>query len=181
MSKTEFAAFAAALQTYFPRFNMLPNREAMELWYMELKDMPSELLTVGLRKWVNTKKWPPTIAELREVCGEISMGKLPDWGEAWNEVSLAVRRYGFMRPEEALESMSPATQAAVCRIGWTQICQSENPDTLRAQFRQVFEIVSKREIEDRKLPQELKAEIERLQIGSSHALEAQSESRRLKA
>lgn len=179
MNKTEFAAVAAALQTYFPRFNLLPNREAMELWYMELKDIPAELLTAALRKWVVTEKWPPSIAELRELCSEISEGKLPDWGDAWSEVSCAVRRYGYMRPEEAIESMSPATQAAVRRIGWTQICESENQDTLRAQFRQIFEIVSKREIEDRKLSQELKTEIERLQIDNGQALKVLSENRRL--
>ena len=179
MNKKEFATFAAALQTFFPRYNLLPNREAMELWYMELKDISGELLTAALRKWVVTEKWPPSIAELRELCSEISEGKLPDWGDAWSEVSYAVRRYGFMRPEEAIESMSPATQAAVRRIGWTQICESENQDTLRAQFRQVFEIVSKREIEDRKLPQELKTEIERLQIGSGQTVKALLESRGL--
>ena len=40
---------------------------------------------------------------------------------------------------------------------------SENPDTIRAQFRQVYEICVNREIEDRQLPPALKDTI--AQIG----------------
>lgn len=159
MDKAEFVVWAAALQTYFPRYNILPNEAAMELWYQELQDIPADLLTTGLRKWVVTEKWPPTIAELRDVCAEIVQGKAPDWGDAWREVVKAIGRYGIFRPEEAIASMSPLTQEAVRRISWTEICNSSNTDTLRAQFRQVYEIVSKRQVEDRKLPAALKEAI----------------------
>lgn len=166
MDKGEFAAWAAALQTYFPRYNIFPNEAAMELWYRELKDVPGDLLTAALRAWVNTEKWPPSIAELRERCAEIVNGPAPDWGDAWKEVVRAIGRYGTMRPEEALADMSELTRRTVERMSWRDICLSENPDTLRAQFRQVYQTVTKREIEDRKLPQELKAAIQTLQIGS---------------
>ena len=33
MTKKEFAIFAAALKTYYPREQLLPNSEAMELWF----------------------------------------------------------------------------------------------------------------------------------------------------
>ncbi len=165
MVKSEFKSFAAALQTYYPRYDIFPNREAMELWFVAMQDLDYNALTTTLAKWVATQKWPPTIAELREMCSEVTEGKLPDWGEGWSEVSKAVRRYGFMRPEEALESMSPTTREAVRRIGWMEICNSENTDTLRAQFRQVYEIVSKRTVEDRKIPEALKETIQQIQIG----------------
>lgn len=68
-----------------------------------------------------------------------------------------------MAEEKALDSMSPTTQKAVLKIGWRGICMSENPDTIRAQFRQVYEICVNREIEDRQLPPALKDTI--AQIG----------------
>lgn len=165
MNTAEFATFAAALQTYFPRYNLLPNRQAMDLWYMELRDIPAEAIMAALRKWISTEKWPPSIAEIRELCSEVQEGKLPDWGESWAEVAHAIRRFGWARPEEALASMSPTTQAAVKRIGWMELCQSENPETIRAQYRQIYEIVSKRAVEERKMPTELKAVIQNIQIG----------------
>ena len=159
MNKKEFAAWVSALQTYFPRYNLLPNAEAISLWFAELGDIPYVLLNAALRKWVNTEKWPPSIAELRALCMEIAQGKPMDWGEAWREVEKAISRYGYMNEEKALDSMSPVTQQAVSKIGWRGICMSENPDTIRAQFRQVFEICVQREIEDRQLPPALKETI----------------------
>lgn len=163
MTKKEFAVFAMALKTYFPRDNLLPTEEAMELWYRELQDIPADVATAMLRKWVDTEKWPPSIAEIRSMCSEIAHGKLPDWGEAWHEVTKAISRYGYMQKEAAYASMSPTTQKAVDRIGWYDINMSENPDTIRAQFRQVYEICVNREIEDRQLPPALKDTI--AQIG----------------
>ncbi len=170
MDKREFATFAAALRTYFPRYNMLPNDEAMTLWYTALNDLPYPILSTALTKWVATEKWPPSIAELRTACSEITDGKLPDWGEAWAEVSHAIRRFGWCRPNEALESLSPTARAAANRIGWQQICESENPETIRAQFRQVYEISQQREIEDRQLPAALKETIARIGAAMKPAL-----------
>lgn len=162
MDKTEFMPIAAALRTYYPRYNLLPNAEAMELWYQELKDLPAGLLQAALRRWVDTEKWPPSIAELRDACGEITNGTLPDWGDGWEEVQKAVRFCGYMREAKALESLSPITRSTVERIGWQQICTNENPDTLRAQFRQIFEAQARRETLDRQLPEALKETIARI-------------------
>ena len=159
MTKKEFAMFAMALKTYFPRDNLLPTEESMELWYRELQDIQFETATAMLRKWVDTQNWPPTIAEIRSMCSEIIHGKLPDWGEAWKEVTRAISRYGYLQKEQAYASMSPITQRAVDLIGWYDLNMSENPDIIRAQFRQVFEICVKREVEDRQLPPALKETI----------------------
>ncbi len=159
MKKIEFATWVSALQTYFPRFNLLPNAEAIELWYRELGEMPFELLSAALRKWVNTERYPPSIAELRKICAEIVNGKPMDWGEAWTAVVKVIGRYGIYQEEKALASLPPLARQAASRIGWRDICMSENPDTFRAQFRQVFQICQQREIEDRQLPPALKEAI----------------------
>lgn len=64
MNKKEFAAFAMALQTYFPREQLLPNKQAMELWYRQLKDIPLQIAEMALQKWVATNKWSPSISEI---------------------------------------------------------------------------------------------------------------------
>lgn len=159
MNKSEFSVWAMALKTYFPRDNLLPSKEAMELWFQELRDIPAPVATAMLRKWVDTQKWPPTIAEVRAMCAEIANGKLPEWSDGWAEVTAAIRRHGYIDQEAALASLSPATRNAVETIGWQAICLSENPDTIRAQFRQVFQICVNRQIEDRQINPELKAAI----------------------
>ena len=75
MDKREFATFAAALKTYYPRENLLPNPQAMELWYRQLQDIPCQLAEMALNKWVATNKWPPSIAEIREQASAIKNGE----------------------------------------------------------------------------------------------------------
>lgn len=68
MNRQEFAAVAMALQTYYPRFNLLPNDKALELWHEQLADIDAKVMESAVKKWAATEKWPPTIADLREMC-----------------------------------------------------------------------------------------------------------------
>lgn len=168
MERNEFAIWVALLQTYYEKFSPLNTTEKIEIWFRELNYLPANALTAALRKYVNSGKraeYPPSIAELKTICNELMYGELPDWGEGWNEVKKAIGRYGYMQETKALESMSPTTRKTVQRIGWQDICNSENPDTIRAQFRQVFETVSRREAEDRNISPDLRALISSVYTG----------------
>lgn len=66
MTKKEFAIFASALRTYYTKEQILPNDQAMELWFMQLKDIPYDAAQEMLNKWVANNKWSPTIAEIRQ-------------------------------------------------------------------------------------------------------------------
>ena len=65
MDKKQFATFAMALKTYYPKENLLPNDKAMELWFKQLQDIPYEVAEIGLNKWVSLNKWSPSISEIR--------------------------------------------------------------------------------------------------------------------
>lgn len=145
MDKHEFATLAMAIRTYYPKENILPNKEAMQLWFRELHDIPYNVAEAALRKWVSTNKWSPSIAELRETAANVQNGDIPEWGEAWEQVCLAIRKYGFYEPQKALDSMDPLTRQVVKQLGFRNICLSENPMAERANFRQCYEIMAKRE------------------------------------
>ena len=162
MTKAEFTKWGLALITYYPNGQALATKEAVDLWYERLRDIQADVAMSMLNKWSETEKWPPTIADVRKICSEMTAGKPADWGSAWEEVTRAIRKYVYSEQEKALDSMSPLTQNAVEKLGWRAICLSENPDTIRAQFRQVYEICSKREAEDRQISPQLKAMISNL-------------------
>lgn len=166
MNKEEFAVFSMALKTYFPRENLLPSKEAMELWYRQLMDIPYKLAETFLSKWVATEKWPPTIAEIRAGCSSLVKEEIPDWGQGWSEVTKAIGRYGYMQEQKALETLSPITRQTVERLGWKNLCASENIAADRANFRNCYEILSHREAEARQLPAALKETISQLKIGA---------------
>lgn len=170
MTFKEFAYLANLIRTTYPREKIFPNNESMEIWFEMLQDIPFQAASAGLKKWIATEKWSPSIADIREMAVSVTSLPTPDWGQGWQEVIKAIGRYGYMRESEALASMSPQTAEAVKRIGWQAICESENPETLRAQFRQVYEISEKREKQDAQLPQSLKNVIAQFQIGSQQEL-----------
>lgn len=162
MTKKEFATFAMALKTYYPRENLLPNEQAMELWFFQLQDIPYKIAEAGLNKWVSLNKWSPSIADIREMASGIAHGELPNWGDAWEEVCRAISRYGSYRAGEAVDSLSPLTRKAVKRIGFVNICMSENPSADRANFRMIYEQLAEREKKDAQMPEPLKTLIEQI-------------------
>lgn len=163
MTKKEFATFAMALQTYYPRENLLPNNQAMELWFAQLQDIPYKVAEVGLNKWVSLNKWSPSIADIREMASSIAHGELPSWGDAWEEVLRAIRRYGSYRPVEAMNSLSPLARKATERIGFRNLCVSENISADRANFRMIYEQLADREKKEAQLSAPLKTMIAQMQ------------------
>lgn len=152
MTRQEFATFAMALKTYYPREALLPNQPAMELWYRELEDIPYKVAEAALRKWVATNKWSPSIAEIREITTTIQYGEQLTWGEAWERALNAVRRYGSYNRQAALDSLDPLTRRCVENIGYLDLCMSENIMVERAHFQKIFEVYSKRAETDKRLP-----------------------------
>lgn len=172
MTPKEFGQFAAALRTYYSRENILPNQQAMELWYRQLQDIPYEVAEAVLSKWVSANKWSPSIADIREGMAAIaSGGQTPDWGQGWNQAMEAIRKYGSYDEPSALASLPPLTRETVRRLGYRSLCWSENQVADRANFRQVYEILTKRESEQRKIPLPVRQKIAALTAGFGASLE----------
>lgn len=158
MNKTEWMKIAAAINTYYPKDKPFPNKEAVQLWYEEFKDLPYEAVATGLRRHVNVSKWCPTIAELKEAIVTNVAGQ-KDWGAAWDECVAAIGRFGQYQEEAALESMTPITRQVVKRLGFRDLCVSEDQMADRANFRMIFEQVVGNEYEKAALPIDLQEKI----------------------
>lgn len=157
INKKEFAIFASALRTYYPKENILPNAQAMELWFKQLSDIPYNVAEVTLNKWVATNKWSPSIADIREQATGITQGEAKEWGDAWREVVRAIEYYGSWREKEALESLDETTRKVVKQLGFRNLCFSENLQNDRANFRMSYERQVERAKQDAQLPPKLKA------------------------
>ena len=151
MNKSEFSRIAMAIKTYFPREYVLPNQQAIDLWYAELKDLDFNVASLALRKYVNTEKFPPTIADLRRLATECVQGQQEDWGKGWEATVKAIHRYGYYRQEEALQSLSELTRRTVERLGFKELCMSENLMNDRANFRMIYEQLANREKLDKQI------------------------------
>jgi hypothetical protein len=157
MNKKEFAIFASALRTYYPKENLLPNEQAMQLWFNQLNDIPYKVAEVTLNKWVATNKWSPSIADIREQAAGLTQGEAKEWGDAWEEILRAISKYGSYREDEALASLDDTTRTVVRRLGFRNLCFSEEIQVDRANFRMIYEQQLHRDKQDAQLPPKLKA------------------------
>lgn len=167
MTRQEFALIAMSLKTYFPKERLIPNDRAMELWFFQLKDLDYKTAEAALNKWVATNKWSPSIAELREAAAELTQGEIPDWGEAWEKVLKAVWHWGSYEPEKAMESFDEITRQAVKRVGYRDICMSENISVERANFRMVYETIAARKKQDAQIPPQIQGLIQKAMGGDT--------------
>lgn len=165
MNKQEFMKIASAINTYYPKEKPFPNAATAELWYQEFKDLAYEDVVAGLRRHVNTSRWCPTIAELKAAIVTNTAGA-SDWGASWDECLRAISRFGQYREAEALESMTPVTREVVKRIGFRELCISENQMQDRANFRMIFEQVTNNEKDVAALPASLREQIAQLGGGA---------------
>lgn len=158
MTTDEFTLWAMSMRTYYPKENILPNSQAMELWFLQLKDIPYETAQNILNKWASTNKWSPSIADIRQMASENLVGTVQEWNEAWHEVRMAIRKFGSYREQEALESMSPMTRKVTEQIGFHILCMSEEEDMkwYSEQFRKIYTNYAEKAKQDLMIPQQIK-------------------------
>ena len=136
----------------------------MELWYNQLQDIPYNVATATLNKWVAIEKWSPSIADIRQLATEMLNGASKDWGDGWEQVDYAIRRFGTYREAEALETMDEITRQAVKRLGFKNLCLSENTQADRANFRMIYEQLAERKEKEAVVPEKLKQLINKMPL-----------------
>ena len=170
MTRSEFAVFSAALKTYYPREQLLPNEQAMELWYQRLSDIPATVAEAALNMWVTTNKWSPSIADIREEATKVMYGEIPDGGEAWHNVNRVMREYGSYNPGAALAELDDLTKECVKRLGYIDLCMGTNPAADRANFRLIYEQLANRKRLEEQLPPALQELIQSMRTDDTKKL-----------
>lgn len=162
MTRQEFAQIAAGIRNLWPWSGFLPDASAMGAWYELISDLDYMATQAAIRKLAMTTTNPPALATIREAALEVMEGDGPDWGSGWQEVNRAISRYGMYREEEALNSMSEITRDTVKRLGFQNLCISENPEADRANFRNIFTAYAKQEKNKDVMSKTLKENIEEI-------------------
>ncbi len=127
------------------------------MWFKQLQDIPYNVAELTLNKWVATNKWSPSIADIREAATDLTQGEAKEWGDAWQEVLNAISKYGSYREIEALESLDDVTRQTVKRLGFKNICMSEEIQVDRANFRMIYENELQRQKQKAQLPPSVKS------------------------
>ena len=152
MDRDEFKVLVKGMRAVYAQPTFIPDQDAFNMWFALIGDLSYEVCSVAIKKYMLTNKFPPTVAEIREMAAEIVSGDPLTWGESWERALNAVRRYGSYNKKEALDSLDPLTRKCVDNIGYMELCMSENIMVERAHFQKIFEIYSKRQQTEKQMP-----------------------------
>ncbi len=168
MKVEEFAKLADAIKTYFPRDNMLPTEESMELWFDMLKDLDYQSAFYGLQKYVSLNKFPPAISDIREYATSIvESGELNEM-EAWALVREAIGNSGYNSVEE-FAKLPPLVQKAVGLPGQLKIWaldEDYSEAVVSSNFIKTYRTVLARHEDNKKMPLQVRLLIEKAYTGS---------------
>lgn len=153
MNKKEFSQLSIGLKAAYPRFQMLTTDAEMTFWYRMLQDIDYRVAENAALEYISTNVFPPSIAEIRKLCAERMAKPVLPFDEAWGIVQSAMRSYGFYNPQEAFATMDELTLSVVKNLGWSRLCQSENPTADRANFREAYEAKAKAMQNNMQLPE----------------------------
>ena len=142
MNKGEAMKLLATLRAAWPRQEV--GQDTAAVYAAMLADLPLEEAKAAVQLLVQTSRFFPTIAEIREKVAEARCGDLTAPELAWGEVQEAIGRVGsYHRPLFA----NPAIQRAVDAIGWRAICLDENLSATRARFLDAYKAARAQAIE----------------------------------
>lgn len=138
----------AMLLIAYPNAPVTPG--TFPLYERMLSDLPVEALETAVLQWIATSKFFPTVAELRECAFRLAADcyQHPSPAEAYGLVVAEIRRIGIYGQPKFQSDLVAKT---VKYMGWREICSSEEPQIVRAQFLKMYEQLQQREIEDAKL------------------------------
>lgn len=143
MTKQEFATLVVAMQAMYGK-DFIGTEQALDVWYALLHDLDYQILSKVLQQYMLTNKFKPTVAELREIYTELVSPTISDWSKGWEQVSKAIRHCGMYHEKAAMESFDEITREVVKRLGFQNICLSENIVADRARFAEIYQAIKKR-------------------------------------
>jgi len=163
MQDEELLKLLAGIKTIWPTFTAMNSEQGIEIWSKMLGDLDYMTCENAILELASTLKFAPAISEIREKAAQMLYPPIIDWGEAWGSVLNSIRRYGSYREAEAMESMDELTRTCVQRLGYQNLCMSENQETDRANFRMIYNQLTDRQANENRIPIAIREERNRIQ------------------
>ena len=125
MTKADAARLVAIVVTAYPNFDKFKDAKAIEatvnLWAMMFEQDESGIVALAVKKHIATNKWPPSVAEVREIMLEIQHPELIEPDKAWLAVSDLMYSAGQFNHGDLSRQLPPLVARAVESIGWTSL------------------------------------------------------------
>lgn len=160
MTKEQFSVIVKGMKAVYVNEKFIPDKNSFDVWFALLQDLDYKTCTMAVQRWMQTSRWMPTVADIREMALNNTTESV-DSGQAWEMARDSVRRYGMMRKEEALAGLPTDVAEAVNRFGWRDLCDMEADEVMasRAQFLRIYQQIADRNKQTSQMSPNLKAMI----------------------
>lgn len=165
MERNEFSILVKAMKAVYSDPKFIADKDAFDVWYELLKDIPYEVCQASIHKYMSINKFAPTIADIRGYATELMSPQMLNEGEAWALVYKAICNSGYKAREE-FEKLPEECQRAVGNPAilkeWALLNINEVNTVIQSNFMRSYKVECKRTQEYAKLPQNTKNVIARI-------------------
>ena len=173
MNKADAARLVAIVVTAYPNYDKFRDEQAVtatvNLWASMFAAGGGRIVALALNKHIATSKWPPSVAELREIMLEIQRPDLIPPDKAWAAVSDLLHTVGEYNHGDLQHQLPPLVARAVETIGWGNLwemhrsyCVGGKPGMDRVAFVQQYGPMYEREKQRAMTPEGITAQIDRV-------------------
>jgi hypothetical protein len=144
MTQAEVGKLLAFITAVYPNIDIRDG--TVEAWHELLKDLDFKVALSATKKVVAESEIPalPAVGKICKAALDLQHGFSITAPEAWGMVLRAVHKHGFYGEAEAMKELPTDVAQVVRWMGWREICHSDAPDVVRAQFMRMYETQEKR-------------------------------------
>ena len=195
MTKADAAKLVAIVVTAYPNYDKFKDEAAVtatvSLWATMFQADDGRIVALALNKHIATSKWPPSVAEIRELMLELQHPELIPPEQAWLAVGDLLYTAGEHNYGDLYRQLPPLVARAVEAIGWGNLyemhrsyCRGGKPGMDRVAFMQQYTPMYEREKAKAMTPRAISAGIDTalaaLPDGSQKLIEDREAGRRAK-
>lgn len=168
MTKEEIIVILKVLKTAYPKFYVDMSKEEMlntiDLWTEMFAHEDARLVTVAVKNLINTFKWVPTIADIKEEMHKLTEKNKETPIELWNAIKKAIRNSSYNSYEEfqMLPELAQKFVGSPNQLREWALSVDYNDSVVKGQFLKQIEILEKREKDNKLMLPQVKNMIEQL-------------------
>lgn len=160
MEKDSVVQALVLISAAYPNFYKNNDKQAaVELWSIMFADDDPEEVLLAIKAHIATNKWPPTVADIREAIVKVNHKTITS-DEAWGQIKTAIQRCGYSRADEVDIYVSPEVMPILKRMGFKELCMSQNQMADRAHFMKMWDANQKNVRYNQMMPVSLTKSIE---------------------
>lgn len=168
MTRDEVVAVLGILKTAYPQFYKDMSKQEMfntiDLWTEMFSHENPMLVTAAVKNLINSFKWIPTIADIKEEMYKLTDTEQESPIEIWNKIKGAIRNSGYNSYEEfqKLPEIAKKFVGSPNQLREWALSVDYNDGVVKGQFLKQYDVLVKREKDSKLMLPEVRDIVEKL-------------------